>query len=431
MPTTAKMGPLVDYSSSSSSSEDERSPNPASNALPPRKKRKTNPTAEPSLPDLPATFHDLYASTVRTATNDDPSLHQGRKRVIPHVAGNWPSHIYIEWHPSPSQHALLANLLDEVRSACGPVAGANTNGHGLTSFLTSDLGSPLPLHISLSRPIVLRTEQKDSFLVDISDLLSGGGGGGGQTAFEVGVHDLAWHRSPDSDRSFLVLRVRSTTCNGNLENDNNDDDDNNNKNTTKSPSTSAQHGTINPELTALLRRCNSIVAQYGQPRLYAQSPKSQQNKSLFPTGSKGRRSIKKSTTEAAAEEEDDGDEDSNDDDDDDADLHHQNEPAGNTSTTNVHVSETQEPDRIDGAAFHVSIAWSFAKRTTQMHNQTAAVFKRQEFQRRILGHEGMRIPVNSIKVKIGNAVTSIALAGAGSRLATLGNTKRGAGLFGI
>jgi hypothetical protein len=38
----------------------------------------------------------LYASSIRVSVRDDPSLHGGRKRVIPHVEGNWPTHIYLE-----------------------------------------------------------------------------------------------------------------------------------------------------------------------------------------------------------------------------------------------------------------------------------------------------------------------------------------------
>ena len=34
----------------------------------------------------------------------------------------------------------------------------------INSLLRSDLGTQLPLHISLSRPVVLRTEQRQTFL---------------------------------------------------------------------------------------------------------------------------------------------------------------------------------------------------------------------------------------------------------------------------
>jgi hypothetical protein len=66
-------------------------------------KRKHSDFVQDDLPPLPAAFHDLYTTNARVSTSDNPSLHGGRKRTIPHVEGNWPSHVYLECKDATAQ----------------------------------------------------------------------------------------------------------------------------------------------------------------------------------------------------------------------------------------------------------------------------------------------------------------------------------------
>jgi hypothetical protein len=98
--------PLVDYPDSGSDDDVTRpaiSAQPAQSAAKSPVKRKHSDFAKDTgaLPPLPAAFHDLYATNARVSTSDNPSLHGGRKRAIPHVEGNWPSHVYLECKDAP------------------------------------------------------------------------------------------------------------------------------------------------------------------------------------------------------------------------------------------------------------------------------------------------------------------------------------------
>ncbi|KAL4738960.1 U6 snRNA phosphodiesterase Usb1 [Aspergillus similis] len=185
---------LVQYSDSESDSEKE---------APPRKIKKTsqdflncNPAS--TLPPLPASFHDLYASSVKISVRDDPSLHGGRKRVIPHVEGNWPTHIYLEWYPSKEELEILGSIISQAERLI------RSEQAKLNSFLYSDLGVRLPLHISLSRPVVLRTEERQPFMDTFEAALRGSG----ISPFEVQIDSLDWVSNFERTRWFYVLRVK-------------------------------------------------------------------------------------------------------------------------------------------------------------------------------------------------------------------------------
>ncbi|KAH7027435.1 U6 snRNA phosphodiesterase Usb1 [Microdochium trichocladiopsis] len=273
---------LVDYSSGSDS--DSASSTPA-------KRRRTSASSSsavtartkppPPPPPLPAAFHDLYASTVRVSTVDDPSLHQGRKRVNPHKVGNWPSHLYIDVRPTDSDRALLDGLVARITRRLATAAAASDSNTASTgavpvySFLSSDLGAPQPLHISLSRPLALQTAQKDAFLDGAREAVARSGIAG---PFRLHVLGVYWHRTRESERSFLVLKVASATTRPRpaqspedkvLPKGDDDDDD-----AAGQDQTPAAWGptTTNPELQALLGQFNALAAEFGQPALYATNP---------------------------------------------------------------------------------------------------------------------------------------------------------------
>ncbi|TQS33654.1 hypothetical protein Golomagni_05992 [Golovinomyces magnicellulatus] len=156
------------------------------------------------LPPLPSKFHDLYASSKRLSTSDDPSLHNGKKRSCPHIVGNWPSHIYVECryqfsslegHPSTTERELLNKLILEI--------GATDSTHGIKTLLASDLDSPLPLHISLSRPIQITTDEKELLMTSLRRSIESSG----VPPFQISFKNLAWVANSERSRWFLVLRV--------------------------------------------------------------------------------------------------------------------------------------------------------------------------------------------------------------------------------
>jgi hypothetical protein len=127
-------------------------------------------------------------------------------------------------------------------------------GAKIHSFLISDLGAPLPLHISLSRPIGFATEQKDAFLSSLEHALESSGirplsrapfqlwHVTNFTSFDVHFSGLGWVPNFEKTRWFLVLHLIVPDSGG--------------------------HANV---LNKMLFVCNKTVLAYGQPPLYAQA----------------------------------------------------------------------------------------------------------------------------------------------------------------
>lgn len=218
---------LVDYSDSDDGTE------PPGEALPDGKvapavslKRSREeydndllPPAKKAPPALPSSLHNLYANSVRTSTMDDPSMHNGRRRQVPHTVGNWPSFIYLEWLPSNEDLACLDKVIAEAAGQLQSPSSSNTGVFSMQSSLRTDLGARLPLHISLSVPLILTTENKDNFEQDISDEVRSAK----VPAFKVVPAGIRWVHNFDMSRYFLILTLRRppgdelhtllTTCN--------------------------------------------------------------------------------------------------------------------------------------------------------------------------------------------------------------------------
>jgi U6 snRNA phosphodiesterase len=226
-------------------------------------------------------------------------------------------------HATTAQHAVLVSMLEAVQSILGKTFQLN-------GFLISDLGSPLPLHISLSRPIVLTSTEKDQFLAKITNSLATSA----IAPFALRPHGLAWYKSPDSDRTFLVLKVssavdraKSSTASGaDGESDSDVGDSHDTGKRLLVPR--------NKALAALLTRCNSVVTSFGQPALYQ-----------------------------------------------------------------------RDANELVEEAFHVSIAWGFALPSEELCLKTSALLESPSF-RRVRKWD---LSVSSVKAKIGNVVTHIAL----------------------
>ncbi|KAI9689672.1 MAG: poly(U)-specific 3'-to-5' RNA exonuclease [Bogoriella megaspora] len=314
-------------------------------------------------PPLPPGFYDLYASNSRVSAQDDPSLHGGRKRITPHVEGNWPSHVYLECkyalpgvvpsrrylisavirliyvcateislsecqltgrgHPSIEESQHISNILSRLRPDSLGTDASFERSSSLHPLHLTTLSSPAPLHISLSAPLILRTETKDAFLAAITTALESSL----VPCFAVRFTNFDWASNDDRSRWFLVLRCEERV-----------------------------------EMKHLLECSNEVAARFGQRELYT-APRDRANS----LRKNGRRNNAKDLSDK------------------------------------IIGGEGENEENI--APFHVSIAWSLEAPAANLYSTEDSLYLNE-----LMKEVGeWRIVFRSVKVKIGSVIHDVPL----------------------
>ncbi|GAA5903410.1 hypothetical protein JCM8208_001912 [Rhodotorula glutinis] len=164
---------------------------------PPSKKRK--------LPALDASFDEPARQT------DSPQLHQGRKRAVPHQRGLWAAHVFLELEPSTG----LSKVLKKATADAAVAAPDDATVHSLLvppvpDNRSSDAGSaPDPvdhssstaLHLSLSRPLMLQTNQRQELRAAVAKVAAASSG------FDARHASFGVLENDDKSRRFLGVEI--------------------------------------------------------------------------------------------------------------------------------------------------------------------------------------------------------------------------------
>lgn len=185
----------------------------------------------------------------------------------------------------------------------------------IRSLLKNELEVQLPLHISLSRPLVLKSVDRDGFLAAIRAAIASSGA----RKCVLRPSALRWHPNETRTRWFLVLQLEDS---------------------------------LTDDLGELLRLCNEVARMSGQSELYADTQPSTRN------------------------------------------------PVREGNRSGAQISRSR---------FHISLAWSLTDPEAIPNSRRPGVQDEVPLPNRI---SGLRIPIGSVKVRLGQHVTTVTLAAA-------------------
>ncbi|KAG6372804.1 hypothetical protein JVT61DRAFT_7211 [Boletus reticuloceps] len=168
---------LVEYTSS----EEEEEETPADEQ--PRQRKRKLPTLSTSL-TVPAPV-------------DDPALHQGRVRTVPHVEGQYATYIYVPLvlHHKDALYTLVEDALSLAKTQVPFLHAIGGQEHAQVKPVRWEL------HISLSRPLFLRAHQRDGFKRAVREMASS------IAPFDASFITFSELTNDERTRNFLALEV--------------------------------------------------------------------------------------------------------------------------------------------------------------------------------------------------------------------------------
>ncbi|OAV89190.1 hypothetical protein PTTG_09353 [Puccinia triticina 1-1 BBBD Race 1] len=132
------------------------------------------------------------SSKTSESSNNQSSSHQGRKRARPHVDGDWPTHIYISFKFQTKTIELLNKIVAKL---------AQEDTSKAWHLLTEGNMKDSSLHLSLSRPAFLKTNERDEFIEDLKKSVRG------TKLFEMNFSNFSALVNDECTRGFLALEV--------------------------------------------------------------------------------------------------------------------------------------------------------------------------------------------------------------------------------
>ncbi|XP_065835209.1 U6 snRNA phosphodiesterase 1-like [Oscarella lobularis] len=187
---------IVDYSSSEDNETDDANNidyEPSRKRVKGRRSRKyCSYSSEESFP-VPDSILAMHGDD-DAMDSEDRSRHDGRVRSFPHVAGNWPTHVYAQFSSNATFGSLISALTDRLQrfiSMCRLPA----------NFSTVNLIPSRELHVSVSKTVTIRHHWIQPLVDALHMQLNA------KRSFSCTFGSIRVYCNEEKTRSFLGLKI--------------------------------------------------------------------------------------------------------------------------------------------------------------------------------------------------------------------------------